>query len=314
MNLKYIYFIRLIGFVIFFYLIAIIDFLQLRAIIGEIRWHYLIIAEFFWILQILIKSQRWRLINEELDIKIPLLSIIKVRTIAGLLGSVTPGRLGDLIKARFIKNYSTSQTLVWIGVILDRVFDLIVIIIFGVISLLILANFVSFKSYLTIAIILLSLLIIIILFKYFENLGLIIIKKLVSKEIFSSIISIYQEFLNKFLITFKQLLLKGVIYTGISFITQCLVILFISYSMGLQIPFLYIAILISISSLVSLLPISIGGIGTREGVYILLLNRVGISIEEALACAFMDGILISIVFQGILAFSFWSTNRFKLEF
>ena len=272
------------------------------------------IAAFFLLIQILVKSQRWRSINKILDIRIPFSSTIKVSTVAGLLGSVTPGRLGELVKVRFIKNYSTSQISIWTGVILDRIFDLIVLSIVGIISLLFLAQFVSFSSYLIIVVIVCFSSMLIILFRYFENLGLIMIKIMGSNELFSSIKSRYQEFLNKFLITFKQFFFQGFIYTGISFIIQCLLSLSIVYSIGLQVPLHFIVILISVNALVSLLPISIGGFGTREGIYILLLSQQDISKEAALAFAFIDGVIICILFQGILAFIFWATNRFSIEF
>ena len=272
------------------------------------------IAAFFLFIQILVKSQRWRSINKTLDIRIPFSSTIKVSTIAGLLGSLTPGRLGELVKVRFIKNYSTSQISIWTGVILDRIFDLIVLFIIGIISLFLLAQFVSFGSNLTIVIMIIFLTILIIFSRHFENVILMILKILVSNEILFSIKSRYQEFLNRFFLTFKKVFFQGFIYTGISFIIQCLVSLSIVYSIGLIVSLHFIVILISVSALVSLLPISVGGFGTREGIYILLLSQQGISKEAALAFAFIDGVIICILFQGILAFTFWATNRFTIEF
>ena len=293
---------------------SIINFSKLYAITSEIRWHYLTIAGLVMFLQILIKSERWRSINKMLGIRMPVSNSFKISSIAGLLGAVTPGRLGELVRVRFIKNYSTSQTLICIGVILDRLFDLIVLFIIGIISLFFLAQFVSFGSYLVILIMFFFLLFLVTFFAYFENMVLIMMKFLVSKELFSSIKSKYQEFIKIFLTTLKQVFLNGLIYTGLSFITQCLSSLFIVYSIGLQVPLYFIIILISVSALASLLPISVGGFGTREGIYILLLNQHGISTEAALSFAFIDGVIICILLQGILAFIFWATNRFTIEF
>jgi len=308
------YIVRAIGLSLFVYIVNIIDYSILNAITSKIKWHYLGIAAFFLFIQILVKSQRWRSINKTLDIRIPFSSTIKVSTIAGLLGSLTPGRLGELVKVRFIKNYSTSQISIWTGVILDRIFDLIVLFIIGIISLFLLAQFVSFGSNLTIVIMIIFLTILIIFSRHFENVILMILKILVSNEILFSIKSRYQEFLNRFFLTFKKVFFQGFIYTGISFIIQCLLSLSIVYSIGLQVPLYFIVILISVSALVSLLPISVGGFGTREGIYILLLSQQGISKEAALAFAFIDGVIICILFQGILAFTFWATNRFTIEF
>lgn len=308
--------IRLIGLSVFAYIITIIDFRKLSFIINDLKWGYLFIAAGFMFLQILIKSQRWRSINKMMNIKIPFFNTIKISTTAGLLGSVTPGRLGELTKVKFIKNYSTNNMSIWIGVILDRLFDLILLIVIGIISLFLLTQLVSFKLklYVTSAIMVFSLSIFIIFFRYFENVILLMLKKIISVETLYTIKSRYHEFLNKFQIIFKKFFLQGLIYTGISFITQCLISLFIVYSMGMQVPIHFIIILISLSALVSLLPISLGGFGTREGIYILLLSKQGFSTEAALAFAFIDGAIIGILFLGILAFTFWASNRFSLEF
>jgi len=249
-----------------------------------------------------------------MDIKIPFLNTIKVSTMAGLLGSVTPGRLGELTKVKFIKNYSTNNMSIWIGVILDRLFDLILLIVIGIISLFLLTQLVSFKLYFISAIMAFFISIFIIFFRYFENAILLMLKKLISIETLYTIKSSYHEFLNKFQIIFKQFFLQGLIYTSISFITQCLISLFIVYSMGMQVPIHFIIILISLSALVSLLPISLGGFGTREGIYILLLSKQGFSTEAALTFAFIDGVIIGILFLGILSFIFWASNRFSIEF
>ena len=66
----------------------------------------------------------------------------------------------------------------------------------------------------------------------------------------------------------------------------------IVFSMGASIPFYIIIIVISVSAFASLLPITVGGLGTREGIYIYIFSQHGISIETSLAIAFIDGIMI----------------------
>jgi glycosyltransferase 2 family protein len=61
--------------------------------------------------------------------------------------------------------------------------------------------------------------------------------------------------------------------------------LLIAQALGLHITVLFMAIVYGIVSLASVLPIAFNGFGVREGVYVLLLTRVGVSPESALAFA-----------------------------
>jgi uncharacterized protein (TIRG00374 family) len=63
-------------------------------------------------------------------------------------------------------------------------------------------------------------------------------------------------------------------------------------SLGIDIPFLEVIFIAPVIPLVSLLPISLNGIGVAEGAYVVLYMQLGISPEEALAAALLRRILL----------------------
>ncbi len=308
------YVIRLIGGGIFLYIISLINFSEFMLIVQGINWFYIATAAFFMVIQLVVKSERWRSISKIQNINIPLYSTIRINAVAGVFGMVTPGRLGEFVKIRFVRNYSSNLMDSWIGILIDRLFDLIILFIVGSISLVYLTYLFSIELYSVILSTTIFSLVIILFFKHFNNVFLIIVKNLVSKKVFSSIKSQYNKFQKLFLETLKYSFNKSFIFTIISFLTQCITSISVVYSLGLSIPLYFIAVIISVSTLASLLPISVGGFGTREGIYIFLLRLHGISIESALTFSLINGVIISTLFVGLIAFGFWSINRFSIEF
>lgn len=63
--------------------------------------------------------------------------------------------------------------------------------------------------------------------------------------------------------------------------------LMLGTAMGFTLPVAYYVFLVPTVNLVSSLPISIGGYGVREGMFILLLGYVGVEVEDALAFAIL---------------------------
>jgi hypothetical protein len=84
---------------------------------------------------------------------------------------------------------------------------------------------------------------------------------------------------------------------SISIMGQILVIIMtyiLSLTIGLQIPLDYLFLVVPISFLVTMLP-SINGIGFREGAFVVLLGRIGISNAEAISLSFLSILVPMIV-------------------
>jgi len=227
---------------------------------------------------------------------------------------ITPGRLGELIKVRSIKKYTPDSVKSWSGVLIDRIHDVIVLLFAGLVSVIFITQIELNFSYMYVFLFILSILMFLFINKYWEVCLFWFIGRILNQREYLSVKEKVKVVFNNFSKTFKASFFNSFCYSFVSYFIQCIITLMIVFSMGASIPFYIIIIVISVSAFASLLPITVGGLGTREGIYIYIFSQHGISIETSLAIAFIDGILIFTFFIGILAFIFWATNRFSIEF
>jgi glycosyltransferase 2 family protein len=66
----------------------------------------------------------------------------------------------------------------------------------------------------------------------------------------------------------------------------------IAHAMGLRIPIAHLAILVPVSFIVQMLPVSVNGWGVREQTFVLYLTRLGLPAESALAMSFLGAAMI----------------------
>ena len=66
----------------------------------------------------------------------------------------------------------------------------------------------------------------------------------------------------------------------------------IAHAMGFRVPLAHLAILVPVSFIVQMLPVSVNGWGVREQTFVLYLTRLGLPKESALAMSFLGAMLI----------------------
>lgn len=85
---------------------------------------------------------------------------------------------------------------------------------------------------------------------------------------------------------------------GLSFVIQLSIIavnILIGYSLGADIPLLYYFAFIPLVTIASMVPISLNGLGVREGAYVYFLTQAGMSDSEALVFSLVWLVLVLIV-------------------
>ncbi|MEW6614387.1 MAG: lysylphosphatidylglycerol synthase transmembrane domain-containing protein [Thermodesulfobacteriota bacterium] len=293
---------KYLGFVILILIIWKIDIHRLIQIIGTLKIDILIVVLLLNLPAIFIKSLRWRYILKLQSIRYSL-SQTFVSYLSGLfVGIVTPGRLGEAIKIFYLKEdrgIPLSKGLS--GVLADRLFDLCFLILFGILGSWHLRIFGQLNQ---LAMISISLTIVAI-FIYFisKNRFKDFIVPFFRKKFGGLVISLEQ-----FFIGFKDLARPMIILPGfltvisyLIYFIQCHLMLL---SLNIKIDFLITVFLMSLINLVSLVPISILGIGTREASMIYLFALINIPKEEAIA---FSSIIFAIfyVFGGFFGYGGW---------
>lgn len=221
------------------------------------------------------------------------------------IGILTPGRMGEIAKALYLKKDGHSMGKSLVGVILDRLSDfafLLVFIFLG--SLFLLGVFqkqiLIFVSGIIIATFLLVVFLKVGLIKWFLNK---IFRIFVPEGYQKSWKINFQDFINDLKIYKLKHYIVIFSITIFSWVFYYLQMYILAKGVGLNIPFLYFAISVTIAGFITLIPISVSGIGTRDAALILLFTPFLIPKEQIIV--FSALILLMSLFTAFVGLICW---------
>jgi len=225
---------------------------------------------------ILSKSIRFKNILSFYNISISLRQIILIYGSGMYLSTITPGRLGDFSKIFYLKHYTGCDYKKGLYVnILDRLFDLTILLLTSLIGLFWIINPRKLVILFAILIVLITFFIL-----FGKQIAKIILTKVLNTLKNHSNISVNEIEIS------KLLNIKLAIPLLITIIPYALIyyqMIYISKITGFYInPYLLIGTL-AIGNVVSLIPISISGLGTREAVFVTMLSKAGLSATQAIS-------------------------------
>ena len=232
-----------------------------------------------------LKAKRWTILCKNNNLNMKYFSTFKAYTIGFAFGTFTPGKLGDLGKVLLIDAPNSIKKQALIPAIIDRLWDLFILIIISAVFFMIIIN--TTKTILTI--------IIICLFFVFI-LGILLIMIIKNK---------YNVDLKKYLKNWRSLLSLTVVANIIQYLRWCL----LAYTFNL--PLLRTACAATIGTLIALFPVSIAGLGTREATlaYLFKINGIKPDIGVAFSLLMFGTYIINAVIGAL--FLVFSSNRKK---
>jgi len=304
----------LIGLTIFIFIVTRLDFNKLILVLSDINYFYLFLA-FLLLFPILItKSYRWNYLMKKQNINYSLKESILMYGSGIFIGIITPGRLGDFIKITYLKNNHCSLGKSAVSVILDRMFDLFFLLIFGYLGMFfffsLFQNFILFFT--------LCLVFVLVLFFVFLRTNLI---QFSLKKIFNLIIS--DKYQKSWKINFQDFIYDLKIYkikdslfisliTAFSWFIYYVQMFILSKSINItNISFLYLSIAVTMAGFITLLPISIMGLGTRDAVLILLLSTFLITNETIISFSML--IFLMSVLASLIGFWCWLIKPIRIS-
>lgn len=275
---------QILGPLIFIYILFQIDYQLLFQEVKLLKWPLLFFSLLLMILEIVIRSLRWQVLLSALNIAITKIESISLYWLGVFIGIITPGRIGEVIKIYFLKSRGYSAFRSLFSVILDRIVDIVVLLCLGFLAAFFFLRQISFYVAIIGAVLILGIVFVFMLINPDSFLH-----KLFGK-IIQKIIPVNFNDYNRF--TFKKFWqgIKGlkkkevfgfIIYLVIGWLLYFFSRYVVAGAMGLDLSFLDIAIVSVLSAVVSILPISIAGIGTREATIIYVFGLFGINKEAA---------------------------------
>ncbi len=301
--------IRLLGPVLFVFILARIDLEDLAETLSGVRPHLLLGALLLYPGLIMIKAWRWHMLLDRQQINYDPATAFVVYNGSLGAGYVTPGRLGEFVKALYLRQdegVPLGQALS--SVLMDRLFDLYLLLMTACVGMIafsvprplstiaLAALFVGALAPLVVIIPGVTRRLTLLLIRVLPELG----ARRYRPEI--------KRTLDSFRRGMEQLLdirlLFPLLITVVAYAVFYLQCYLIAAALRLPLSYGYSAFCVSLASLLALLPISVSGLGVREATFLALLLPLGVTAELAVSYSLLI-LLVFNVFGGALGAIAW---------
>jgi len=230
------------------------------------------------------------------------------------IGMITPGRIGEFIRVLHLKNdKSVNIGKGFSSVLIDRLFDLYLLMIIGSVGMWRIGIFGDFSNIFIFFIFLIFISPLLLLNSIFINSFVSILYKATTiKKNKYKIEASYATFFKniKELVGFNLLVSAFLTFSSyFIFFLQCYLIVL---SMDLKISFLTITSFMAISNLISFIPISISGLGTRDATLIYLFSLESVGSETAVIYSLLVFITFFVI-GALIGLGAWFIKPIKAD-
>jgi len=305
---KYLFF---IGLFLFIFIISKINFFELFANFKKIDLKFLIFALLMSFPLFFFKSLCWNYLKKRQGINYSLKNSILMNGAGLYFGIITPGRSGEIIRALYLKKDGHSIGKSLVSLFLDRLSDLIFLLIFTVIGLAIYLSVFHEKIIYSLILIIITTISIFFIIKtpVLKFFGKKLFYLLVPSKLQNSWKINIQEFINDLKIYNSKNYLIIFLLTACSWTAYYIQMFILTKGLNINVNFLYLAIVVTITGLITILPISISGIGTRDAALILLFTPLSIPLEKIIT--FSALILALSLWMAVIGFFCWLIKPIK---
>jgi len=302
----------LIGIILFIIILQNLDIKEIIKNIKDINILYLLAVIALLVPTLIIKSFCWNYILRKQKIKYSLKDTFIMYCSGLYFGIITPGRIGEITRALYLKKDGHSMGKSLMSIVLDRISDFAFLFLFILLGGLFFVT--TFQKEILIFVI--GIIIIIVFFLFFLKIGLIkwflnkLFQILTPKKYQKSWKINFQDFINDLKIfSFKNYLIIFLI-TAFSWSFYYFQAYLFAKGMNINIPFLYLTISVTIAGFITLIPISISGIGSRDAALILLFAPYAVPKEQIII--FSALILLIALFTAFIGLICWLIKPLKL--
>ena len=237
------------------------------SIMKSIGPFYFFSAVFLYIFSQLISSFRWKLLlPENFTIK----KLFSIYMIGAFFGSFMPGIIGgDAVRAYYLNKKAKKMSLTLASIFMDRYLGYVSLMLIGISAAPFAFHYFVDSSYKWLMPVIFAAFIV----------GSFLFFNLQLGKRFRGISEFYEYFIT--LKTQKRTIIKAVL---ISFLVQFLNFLMVGIlaaGMGAKIPLLLLFVFLPIIITITTIPVSISGLGVREGAFVILLGLIGVKPEVA---------------------------------
>ena len=257
--------------------------------------------------QLFFKSFRWNFLLKQQNINYYPVQSFMIYMSSLYVGFITPGRVGEFLKALYLKSdKGISISKGFSSVLVDRLFDVYLLIILGFIGIWQFGILGELSNSFLVLIVIVVLTPMIMFNKQLMGKFIRILYKVaVIEKVKGKIEEGFEDFYNGVQKLVSPWLLVSGLLTCLGYFMFFIQSYLIAMAMGLSINFVTITLFMSMSNLISFIPISISGLGTRDATLIFLFTIIGLKPEIAVSYSFLVFITFFLVSGLMGAFSMW---------
>lgn len=274
------------------YLIYIADPIKILVVLDHV-WYkngifYLLIAACLFLISLYVLSIRWQILVKGYGLSIPTITLFKYYLIGLFFNNFLPtGIGGDVLRIYNLIQSTGNRTISFASVMTERLLGISSTLTLALISFILMRDEFRTNLVLYIVIGMISLVILFFCIAFSKKLASPIEKITVKLTVFR-----LGERIQKFLDAIRFYSDSKIVYVkifAVSLLGQVIIIVkayFLALALGIEVTLVYMFLVVPISIILSMLP-SINGIGFRDGGYIILLTKIGVSKAAALSLSFL---------------------------
>ncbi len=286
----------LIGVVIFVYLLMKLNIIKILREVSNASQAYLLIAFVFVFVFLSFDTAKWYLIARKQKIDIPFKDAFKINLITSFYGLITPAKLGTLMRIDYLRKYTKSIGKGMGNIVIDKVLDLSSLFLLAIgLGFVFRQKLNTFFLYYLLGLFIIMILSFLVFYDKERSRRVLRIfyRKVIPKKMKRKAKVTFDSFYEDMP---KKRVLFGVFIINLTtWIMNYWVVYLVGLSLGIRLNFVYFLAILPLSTLVSQIPITINGLGTRE---LTMMGLFGLFEVEAIKIFSMS--LINILLAGIL--------------
>ena len=297
-------YLRLVGLLLFVCILLVkVDIREVPGMILRANISAVLLAAFLTGLLFFLKALRWNSLLAMQGLAYPAWDAFRIYLSSVYVGSATPGRLGEFVKVWYLMNDKKIQVGRSVSSVLgDRLLDVVFLALWS------LGASIAFT---TVTNSVLWLLVAIVCGGCLAPLLWRCVGDRVMRLLYSTLAQKYQGVamgLDDFVKGVREFnrveIAVPIAWTLLSYLFSFIQWYLIALSLRISVSFLYLAFAVSVASLLTLLPLSIAGIGTREATLISLLSPIGVDSQTAVSYSILY-FAVSYGISGLMGAMAW---------
>jgi uncharacterized protein (TIRG00374 family) len=259
----------------------------------DLRYELLLLLPLLLTVLLIAQTSKWQFILRRQQVVVPFMILFRVNLTGIFYGSITPGKVGGLLKIRYLADYCKRPVSeVGSSVIIDKLIELIVLGGFATVGSAFVAK--SFGATMLVCTLSVTMALVIMLFTFYfraqaKDIASFVFSALVPQEHQESLVKHIGRFYGN--IPSMVSLLVPLLLTVWCWLLVWTQMFIIAEALSMRVSYGVFIVIISVGHLISLIPITLDGIGTREAALVVMLSAQGIGPAKTMAMSLLSLLL-----------------------